>query len=356
MGLAIGRAAIGVPLSTDVPRSDKEKAHRLCGLSTALAIIVGLLIGISELIVVLIADVSADLFLAGVLIAIATPLILVQDSWRFSAVAFRRPERALLSDGVWLLVGLLAMAWNALTHRELTPWGAVGVWVAGAVLAFVLLSRAAGSVWPHFSQVPLALRQDARRWHLASDALLGTLTPVIVAAGTAMIATAEVTGALRGASTLMSPINILLASIPLALLAEASRRTDAQGVALLRKAGVLMVGFTLVWGALLWFLPDVLGRAVLGQTWAQAHPITPWTTVEFCGIAVWTICISILRVRQRTDVALTLRLIYSAATLVLALGVAALVGTAKSVEIALVGAVVLVVLVALPTVRRVRPA
>ncbi len=88
-------------------------------------------------------------------------------------------------------------------------------------------------------------------------------------------------GALRGGWVLFGPPAILLAGLGSVALAEGSRewrRDPMRAQVFLGGLLALVVVADSLWGTLLWFVPESVGAAILGDTWPGAHQLVPALT------------------------------------------------------------------------------
>ena len=324
--LATSRAAIGVPVSTDRPGLAPAAARLVERRATAVALVLGAAVVLVAGPVLLAVDAVP---VSSLLLALATPLVVVQDTWRITAIVDRRPERALLSDGVWLLVVLgLVVARLAGVAEDAT--GIVLWWMLGGVLALGALARADSSRLPTWAGLGAVVR-ERRRWELAADAAVLALTPVLVAAGVAALASIEVTAGVRGSGLLFSPVNVLLAGVQTAALAESAGMEPAAARRRLLRLSAALAVFVALYGTALLLLPDRAGSSLLGPSWSSAHPILPFTLLEYVGLSFWTGAVVVLRLRHRTRDALLLRIGFAAGGLLLGLGAALAIGTGPAV-------------------------
>jgi O-antigen/teichoic acid export membrane protein len=340
--LALSRSAVGVPLGTDLPTATRPEAQRLLGHATSAALVVGAGTGLAVMVIGLVTGIGEPMRSTMFLFAVACPVIVLQDVWRFCCVASGRPGQALASDGLWFLVGFGALVWTVATEHGLDTRHAGAVWLLGGVLALLSLSRCAVASLPRWKGFVGSVLLERRRLHLSSDAALSALTPLTVALGVAALASAQTVGALRGASTLMSPINVTVAAVQLGAIAEVSRRHPATAARMMRQLTTLLCLGTLLWGVVVVGLPSAWGRSLLGETWAPAHHVLPFTVVEYVGISIWTGAMSLLRARHRTGEALRLRVVYATTSIVAAPVVA--LATKEAAPVALTLAIVAVLL------------
>lgn len=324
--LAVSRAAIGVPLNTDRPHLKPLEMKRREGGATALALLLGLAVAA---LAAAIAFMTGSVTTSAVVLIVAVPVVVLQDVWRLAAIADRRPELALLSDGTWLAVLLVLVSVRSLGLAE-DSVSVIAWWLVGAVSALVLLSRAASSRSPVLLGLTSVAR-ERRRWELAADAAVLALTPVVVSGGVAALASIEVTASFRGAALLFSPVNVLLAGVQTAALAESAGAAPDAAQRRLFSISALLAAVVAAYGAVLMLLPDAVGSLLLGDSWQLARPVLPFTLLEYVGLSFWTGAVVALRLRHRTRAALVLRVGFASAGLLLALGAAFVIGTGAAV-------------------------
>lgn len=257
----------------------------------------------------------------GYAIVACLPILLLQDCLRFVFVREGLAHRAIISDSVWLAVVLAFLVGGYLDST-----GSVTLaWLAGAAVA-TLAALWSAAVLPSFSQ--------ALRWHghharvawrnavefgLLSGASQVAMLVVGKVAGLAAI------GALRGASTLFGPINVLLLSMRLVLL---PRLADNRAV--LRRsvagAGLFALMATALWSGLLLVLPDSIGSALLGPTWPTAHALVFPFAVQYLGLAVYAVAFLGLKALDRRRSTLQVRVWFAAMTVSCATAGAAVAG------------------------------
>jgi O-antigen/teichoic acid export membrane protein len=235
-----------------------------------------------------------------VAVALAAPVVCLQDALRFGAVSQGRPAVALASDAVWLvvLVAALPLAGRAGAGAVL------GLWL-GAAVAALLVAAVALRVAPDLRGAGRYLRTR----HATSESLsYGTL----VTLGAGLVVTSTVTvalgpaaaGALRGASTLMGPLNVLHGFVNIALTPALLRRGRSGDVRSCAAVAAALVAVVAVWGAVLLLLPDAWGRVLLGASWDGASGVLAFTVAEYVGVMVAVAAVLGLKVRHEAGVAL----------------------------------------------------
>ena len=91
-----------------------------------------------------------------------------------------------------------------------------------------------------------------------------------------IIAGLAAVGGLKGTQLLLGPTNVIVMGVGLAALPESARNL-AQSTTSLRHTMVAITSVSatsvLAWGALLFFLPESVGRQLLGATWGEARSL-----------------------------------------------------------------------------------
>lgn len=336
VGLGLSRANLGVPLSVDLPhQTDHGVVDEAIGRSIAVALVTGAVIGVVVGGLGLLAGDGTTLRATLLVLACASPFLVVQDVARFVAVAQATPGKALVSDLVWVCTGLIVLGLSAVTHR-IGALTAAGGWVLGGMFALGTVGSCLRlpvwrGTWRWFAH-------DRRRRHLTVDALTAAVTPLLVVALVATVCSPATVGSLRGASTLMSPINVGIAAVGLGAVAEVTRRTQSPARRFMVMVSAGLACCSVLWGALVWLLPSDVGGFLLGPTWDSARHVLPFSTAEFVGLSVWTGAITLLRAAGRTRVSASFRVVYLVVAVLAAGTAAALFGTAQAVQGALAAA------------------
>ncbi|MFI8103623.1 hypothetical protein [Streptomyces sp. NPDC086023] len=223
------------------------------------------------------------------------PLVLSQDGLRYCFSALRQPHRALAADSVRLLCVLGALA---VQPPGASPVRLVLVWGLSALPALAL------GLWllrPFTAGTRADVRPYLRRGHLGRrfvvEFAVGNGSSQLAVFGLGVLATPLAVGALRGATTLFGPLNVLFNSAnafgPPLLGRFRGKRAVIR--ATLGLGGVLaLVGAG--WGAALYALPDRLGRELLGATWDTAAALLPATGAQYAVMGLGTCALLTLRV------------------------------------------------------------
>ncbi|MFC8593938.1 MATE family efflux transporter [Streptomyces atroolivaceus] len=239
--------------------------------------------------------VPGDTARALVMLGVVLPVVLGQDALRYAFSTLQRPHLALLADLLRLtcvLGALSVQAYGATPARLILVWGLSAL--PALLLSGVLLHRATSGA------APLLLRPMLRRGHLgqrfAVEFGVGNATGQLSVLGLGAVGNPLLVGALRGATTLFGPLNVLFTSATsfgpplLGRIGDERRRVRATA----GLAAVLAATATL-WATALALLPERAGRELLGDTWPTAAALLPATGSQYAAMAVGTCGLLALR-------------------------------------------------------------
>ncbi|MCF6521864.1 hypothetical protein [Streptomyces sp. JJ36] len=254
---------------------------------------------------------GADGALAAGLAALGLvlPVLLTQDCLRYVCSVLRQPHRALAADLVRLAVAATALA---LQPAGTGPARLVVVWGLSALPALLLGLALLAPLLRDARTEPVRL---LRRGHLgrrfAVEFSVGNAGTQLAVIGLGVWASPLAVGALRGATTLFGPLNVLFNAAtgfgpPLLTRAGGPART-ARTAAL---AGGVLAGVAGGWAAVLVLLPAHWGRELLGDTWAAASGLLPATGSQYVLMAFGTCALLTLRVLAPRST-LPLQLVFS---------------------------------------------
>ena len=187
-----------------------------------------------------------------------------------------------------------------------------------ALLLGLLLLR------PFGAGAAIRLGRYVRRGHLGTrfvvEFAVGNASSQLAVLGLGLFAGPLAVGALRGATTLFGPLNVLFNSVnafgPPVLGRLGGRRATTRAAALLG-AGLAAVG--LGWAAVLYALPDRMGRQLLGVSWQPASALLPATGSQYAVMALGTCALVTLRVIS-PRATLSLQVVFSLFSVLLLLG------------------------------------
>ncbi|MEU3771662.1 hypothetical protein AB0F11_00300 [Streptomyces sp. NPDC032472] len=257
-------------------------------------------------------------------LGLVLPPVLVQDGLRYCFSALRRPERALAADALRLACGVAALA---VQPQGAAPGRLVLVWGLSAVPAIALglvLLR------PYTAGARAELGPYLRRGHLGQrfvvEFAVGNGSSQLAVLGLGVFATPLAVGALRGATTVFGPLNVLFNSANAFGPPVVGRAGGKRGVVRLTAAmgaALAVVGGT--WAAVLYALPAGAGRALLGDTWEAVTALLPATGAQYAVMGLGTCALLTLRVLA-PKATLSLQLAFSLLSVAFLLGGYALCG------------------------------
>lgn len=203
------------------------------------------------------------------------PGLLLQDTFRYLFVAEGRPPAAFANDAVWagaqiVLVGGVVIADEVTTFTIVLTWGlaATVATVVGFVQARCLPDLRAASSW---------FRKNRELWprYLGEFfATMGAWQVMLLAVGA--IAGLTAVGGLRAAQVLYGPLHFVFYGARLAVIPEGVRDHARGATVYFRQAlqtGAVLVLLAAGWTLVIVFLPDSIGEALLGDSWADASEV-----------------------------------------------------------------------------------
>ena len=204
---------------------------------------------------------SSPLLWVG-LIGLAFPFHALHDLGRTVFIATRKPIRPLISDAAWFAIAAIGFF-----PFEFHPiaW-ATSFWALGGIAACVIVyppSRVRG-YGLKFLWSPIYSLRSLAEYLMQSPVMQGS----ILLCG--LVGSASSLAALRGGTMLFRPIGLLV-NVHRVLAFGSSRDRRGKLGSVLFMGLAASTGGTLLFAALLWFLPDGFGRAILGPTWPLVH-------------------------------------------------------------------------------------
>ncbi|MFJ7202492.1 hypothetical protein ACIQWR_02970 [Streptomyces sp. NPDC098789] len=292
-----------------------ERRAVVCRSAVAFTGSASVLVGAAlALVGLLLPDPAGGAFLA---LGVVLPLVLVQDGLRYCFSALRTPERALAADAlrlVCVVAALLLQPSGASPGRLVLVWGVSAL--PALALGLILLR-------PYVRGARADLRPYLRRGHLGQrfvvEFAVGNGSSQLAVLGLGVFATPLAVGALRGATTLFGPLNVLFNSAnafgPPMLGRRGGKRAVVRTTAAL---GLVLAVLGAGWAAALYLLPDRLGRQLLGDTWGSAAALLPATGAQYAAMGLGTCALLTLRVLA-PKATLAVQVVFSVVSVVLLL-------------------------------------
>ncbi|MEV6863448.1 hypothetical protein AB0M44_20890 [Streptosporangium subroseum] len=277
VAVELSRAAVSEPLLVRRPEGDAAVRRALAD-SSGSAAVFGALAGVLLL--------ALSPFLIGlhwrsaVALALLLPALLVWDALRLAFIAIGWQRRAVLVDLVGGAVQIAA-TFAALHVSTGLGWLVAGWGLGGLIAAGLAMAQA--RTLPRLGAPRRWLREYGklvRPYFVETGALSLAGYAVLIVLG--HIAGPAAVGAWRAALTLFGPANVVMAAGRVAVVSELSRLKSAEQGRMLRSAttaGLLCGAVGAAAGAVAAFLPESVGHALLGESWADVGPLIPAFTV-----------------------------------------------------------------------------
>jgi O-antigen/teichoic acid export membrane protein len=347
--MGIGRGAVGTPLMLAADRGTTE-LRREAGHATTAALLFGLVVSGAAVVCAHVLHVPH----MGAAFALAIPLLVIVDVFRYTLISASKPHLALLWDSVWALGSAALFVITLFRPDSLNGSTMVLMWaiLAGVSAVGMALSY---QLRPRFRGIGAWWRETyGSRLRYGIEAGLGQINVlIIISIATALIG-ASAAASLRGAATILSPLAILLSALPLMIIPEAIRG-GVPGSVVWRKlcrigipSSLLVIG--IAWTLVL--LPERVGQLILGDSWSLAKVVLPIIAFEYVGLIWVSIAMSYLRFQGKSGRLLAATGAYCVISIVLCTAMALLTHTATGVA---VGLAVSAVAMAVVTTVYVRP-
>ena len=273
VALGAGRAIAGEPLVVLFSSVPEPRWAR----GTATAAGTALALGATACVACVVAGTLAGGALGRglVVLGIALPGLLLQDLWRYSLFAAKRPAAAFTNDLIWTIlqlvaIGALLLAGVRAVPQFLAAWGGAAT---VAALAGMIQTRTVPR--PGATLRWLAEQRELSSRYLAEfGARNGTQAGVVYATG-ALAGLAQA-GALRAGQVALGIPHVLNMGLTGVSIPEALRHLEHSPNHLLRFTKKVSLGIvvpTLLWGTLLLMLPTSAGEAILGRAWELARSV-----------------------------------------------------------------------------------
>jgi len=217
--------------------------------------------------------------LSGVLAVAAflLPGLALQDFVRNALMVAGRVRATFLNDALWAVIQLPALGLAVWLHP--TAETIFGAWAAtGGLAALVgLVQLRTGLAGP--AAVKPWLQKNRDLWpFFVGDNMVFEITSLLVVVVISSTSGLVGLAGFRVAMTLCAPLTTIGRGITaVAVVILARRRTEPRLVraGAVRISGVL-APIAILWGALMTFLPDFVGRALFGQSWQHGTDLVFW--------------------------------------------------------------------------------
>jgi len=283
VALNVSRGVTTDPLMVRFSGVSAESWRAAVSRSSGTAILVGIMTGALSLLAGLAigGSVGAGLVALGLVL----PGVLLQDSWRFAFFAAGHGRKALVNDTIWAAALIPALVFAA-EHRSVfafvLAWG-----LSGAVAAACGCAQARLLPWMGGIRAWLRHQRDLGLRYMVENITNSGAWQLRMYGLGAIAGLADV-GALRGAELLLAPFLAVLMGVGLVGVPEAARvlrRSPRRLPQFCLLLGGGQATAALAWGsALLFLLPDGIGRLVLGSIWESAADLILPVTLSVAGV------------------------------------------------------------------------
>jgi hypothetical protein len=229
--------------------------------------------------------------------------LLAQDTLRVLAFARKRPRDAALGDGGWVLLFVGLSTYIDIANVRLSASAWFGLWsLCGSVAVLVMAPsqlRLRAGQWGEWFRTALPLSR-----YFLPEYMVGLGTAVLPSLFLLQLASLSELGQLRLAAAFFGPIAIAWVALSNIFVPHSRERALDS----LRPEGVMTIGFSLFavcWLAVAVLIPERLGSAVFGATWAGARQWVPWLGISYVALA--SSAGAIVGLRVRGGAALSLR-------------------------------------------------
>jgi O-antigen/teichoic acid export membrane protein len=283
--LGVSRGLVSEPLTVRYSDASTERFRRASRGAAGSAVLVGIAVGV---VLLAVAPTQSELVRDPlVALALCMPGLLLQDALRFAFISGGNPRRAAANDFLWTVVQLGGVAWLLHTGTS-TAAPFVFAW-GGAALAAAAYGIVQARGLPLVRSAPRWVREQLylSRFFVAEYlTVLGAFQVALVVV--AAIAGVAAVGAIRGATVVLGPLNILLFAAFAFAVPELVRRRHLALRTHVRIAGAVsgtLVAGVFVWAALMLLIPSSAGVEILGDTWHDARSVLAPVAVSLAGVA-----------------------------------------------------------------------
>ena len=260
-----------------------------------------------------------------VVVAIFLPGLVMQDCWRQTMFAARDSRGAFLCDLLWLglEIPLLIVAAVVDPHQPLgylAGWGVAGL-LTSATYAFIRRTLPSFVGAARFTRATRDLLPG-----LFGEYLALTGGDQLLPYGIAGILGLSACGALRAAQLVLGFANVALMGLVPVALAYAVRAYKRGGLPRLKRLQTRLIIPGSLWvvtfGVAFYLMPQSIGRAVTGRSWALARDLVPILALSYVFVWATTINLIALRASARVTRAALTRVVVTATLLVSSLTLA----------------------------------
>lgn len=282
--LAVARMSLGSRISSAAPlgpqavRAESGSALAALAMASPVCILAVAAIGFVGM--------SGALSIPVLIIAIATPIVLMQDMLRFAANASGAPEVAAQSDITWLGLLVASIPIGLVLASPPGPILATAVWGSGAILAYAIAARRQ-HIWPEFVGLWVWAHKNASAISGTGAAALGQAVAALARLGLiGWFSETGTLGVIAGGVLLFAPVNLLqslvvFGAMPVIATRARGRNDTCRYYGLLAVAGGMLIA---AWASILWSIPKEVMTDLVGASWAASLEVI----VPVCMLSIAT--------------------------------------------------------------------
>ena len=328
--MSVGRGALGTVIMLSAGQ-EHDDLRREVGFAATAALAIGLAASGAAFVSSFLLGVPK----MGAAFVLAIPAAVILVVFRYALISAARPHIAMVWDAVSATGSALLFAITLFLPSAVDEVAMVAIW------AVVLLTGASGmasnlKLVPRFRGILGWWREmSGSRIRYGIEAGLGPIKLIVITSIATGVIGASAAASLRGASTLVSPLGVLLNALPLAVIPEAVR-TGISQTAMWRRLFRIGLGgsfLVLVTGSALALLPDTAGELILGESWTYARRVLPIVSLEYAAMVWWSIGMSFLRFQAKSGPLLTAAVAFTVIGIILCTVMAFLTHTAVGVAL-----------------------
>jgi len=330
--LGVGRGAVGTPIMLAAGSGPAELRREAGFASTAM-----LVFGLAFSCVAVVASCLLGTPGLGAAFALAIPLAVVADVFRYALISASKPHLALTWDALWALGSGTLFVITLFWRHTLTAVTILFCWALLAGISALGLAMSYRQT-PYFRGIASWWRTMYRsRLRYGIEGSLGQVNDLIVTSiATALIGTSAA-AAIRGAALILTPFALLLGALPLVLIPEAVRG-GASATELWSK--LCRIGFVsslsiVAIGSALWFLPARVGQLILGDSWDFARDVLPIISINYFAVTWGIVAMTHLRFQGKSGQLLAGTVAYCLTSSVLCTAMALMTRTAMGIAVGL---------------------
>jgi hypothetical protein len=214
-----------------------------------------------------------------VVLAVAFNGLVCIDYLRTVEAALYRARAALVQGCLWsgatAVISVVSLVVHIDAHAIFTVWA-----VSGAAIGYISALVVRLSLLPSWGRHSAETRAAVL---FSLDYVAGSGGSTLSTALLGVTSSATTVGALRGAGTMLGPVGLLSTTVRSLIIPYLTRARKLGGRHEFSRAATvaILLGFILAIPAvLLCFVPDPIGSALLGSTWAASAPLLPPLAIE----------------------------------------------------------------------------